>query len=168
MLYKNRISKALLFCTIILALFFQINASEITSNNVNVRSDDSTMGKKTDQLDKGTMVFIIEVGKKESIGKWGEHYWYRVTYSPSFDEFFDGWIFGAFVKTKVSAAKAELKSEPSKKSKTLGTLTKGMNVVIEKVKLDEDSQLSFAEWYFVKADNGKSGWINADFVNPNM
>ncbi|MCP4133419.1 MAG: SH3 domain-containing protein [bacterium] len=144
-----------------------VSGATISHSNVKVRVQPNTKSDSPWKLQKGELVIILDVGQKASIGKWGSHHWYYVTYSPSFDTFWDGWIFGAFISTKISGDRVRLRSKPTTKgSKILAQLKKNTSVTILKTPVDKknNSGMNFPEWYFVKIPSGKTGWVSAEYV----
>ncbi|HEO65529.1 MAG TPA: SH3 domain-containing protein [Spirochaetes bacterium] len=75
------------------------NNTIINDNNVILRSKPTTKSKKLNYLNVGGYIYILSVGKEESIGKWGKHHWYKIRYSHlETDKEIIGWVFGAFLE----------------------------------------------------------------------
>lgn len=134
----------------------------ITHDNVNMRSKPSTKNEKIEILNKGDYVFLRKVGEKEKIGKWGFNYWYHVDYFRNWIKT-TGWVYGAFISTKITHNRVILRSKPSTKSKIMGKLKKETKITIIKVG-DEVPESGYPYWYFVKLSSGKKGWVHSDYV----
>ena len=81
--------------------------------NVNVRATADTKAKVVGTLDTLDWVKILEVGKKEKIGSFGDNYWYKVSYwtinpdSLEPDKEITGWVYGAFLLPKENLPESE-------------------------------------------------------------
>jgi hypothetical protein len=66
--------------------------------NVNVRAQPDVKAKVAGTVDVLDRVLVLNVGKKEKIGSYGEHYWYQVRVSTSsMGDNVEGWVYGAFI-----------------------------------------------------------------------
>ncbi len=80
----------------------------VTEDRVRLRLKPSTQSAIIHHFKANDVVVILQVWKKERIGKFGKHYWYKVIDYSKIDEPRTGWVFGAFlskVLTKITFKK---------------------------------------------------------------
>ena len=160
---KKMISMLFSFLIIIFVLQgYQLFSATITYDNVVIRSKPSSKSKKIGVLHKEEYVYIEKVGKKEKIGKWGVNHWYYFS-SGVDDGRKEGWFYGAFVSTKISHDRVNLRSKPSLKSKVITKLKKGTKIII--LKLIKVKDHPYAKWFYVKISLGKKGWVYSKYVD---
>jgi len=66
----------------------------ILGQDVNLREEPSRTGKSIALLSANLRGKVLESGEKESIGKWGEHRWYKIR----LDNGKVGWVFGGCIQ----------------------------------------------------------------------
>lgn len=69
----------------------------INANDVIIREEPDVKSGKKDIIDSGTKAEIKEIGDLATIGKYGTHRWYKITYWNSLGSG-NGWIFGALIE----------------------------------------------------------------------
>ncbi len=76
--------------------------TSINTNNVNLRKKPNTQSKVLFKLHYSDEISILSIGKQQSIGRWGKHKWYKVSYlhysQSGKEQRIIGWVFGAFLE----------------------------------------------------------------------
>ncbi|MEM7183566.1 MAG: hypothetical protein AAF518_21845 [Spirochaetota bacterium] len=134
-----------------------------TGANVNIRTKDSLRSPKgIGKIKKGEKLSVIGVGRKQKVGRLGTHHWYHISYSPSFDHFFEGWIFGSFVKFTIAKNSVKVRRSSNPSSKVIATLRKGavIKVLASKSKPNKFESVDTSTLQFkIRTRAGKVGWI---------
>ncbi|UOW68806.1 SH3 domain-containing protein [Paraclostridium bifermentans] len=116
----------------------------VTPEKLNVRKGPSVENDKIGSLDRGMVVEILE----------SNNGWNKVKLSDGNE----GWVSGDYTekeKGTVTATELNVRKGPSIENDKIGSLANG--TVVEVLEHEND-------WYKVKLDDNKEGWISGDYV----
>lgn len=116
----------------------------VTPEKLNVRKGPSVENDKIGSLDRGMVVEILE----------SNNGWNKVKLSDGNE----GWVSGDYTekeKGTVTATELNVRKGPSVENNKIGSLANG--TVVEVLEHEND-------WYKVKLDDNKEGWISGDYV----
>ncbi|WP_195946503.1 SH3 domain-containing protein [Paraclostridium bifermentans] len=116
----------------------------VTPEKLNVRKGPSVENDKIGSLDRGMVVEILE----------SNNGWNKVKLSDGNE----GWVSGDYTakeKATVTATELNVRKGPSIENDKIGSLVNG--TVVEVLEHEND-------WYKVKLDDNKEGWISGDYV----
>ena len=116
----------------------------VTPEKLNVRKGPSIENDKIGSLDRGMVVEILE----------SNNGWNKVKLSDGNE----GWVSGDYTakeKATVTATELNVRKGPSIENDKIGSLANG--TVVEVLEHEND-------WYKVKLDDNKEGWISGDYV----
>ena len=137
----------------------------ITGTIVNVRETADNEGKKVASVKQGQTYTYSEVKKISGIN------WYHI----QIDDSTSGWVMGSFVdfipngnsttpassgKLTITGSLLNVRADASTSSKVVTTVKVGQTFSYSKVK-----NVSKVNWYYIKVNDKKSGWVSGNYVN---